>query len=110
MSDMRTEEFRQAAHEVMDWIADYLRDIGDLPVLPRVEPGDLTRALPASAPDSGEPIGPILRDFRDLIVPSNTHWNHPRFHAYFSVFASALDIITEALTAALNINHMVWKS
>jgi aromatic-L-amino-acid decarboxylase len=110
MSDMPREEFRQAGHEVIDWIADYLDGVRDFPVLPAIQPGDLRASLPASAPDDGEPIDRILEDFRELIVPANTHWNHPRFHAYFSVSASAPGILAEALTAALNVNGMVWKS
>jgi aromatic-L-amino-acid/L-tryptophan decarboxylase len=110
MADMPNEEFRRAGHEVADWIADYLRDIRDLPVLPRVRPGAVRESLPASAPETGEPIEAILQDFRDIIVPANTQWNHPRFHAYFSVSASGPGILAEALTAALNVNHMVWKS
>ena len=110
MADMPPEELRRAGHEVIDWIADYLRDIRELPVLPRVQPGVIRDALPSTAPDHGEEIETILRDFRELIVPANTHWNHPRFHAYFSVSASGPGILAEALTAALNVNHMVWKS
>jgi aromatic-L-amino-acid decarboxylase len=109
-ADMPPEEFRRAGREVVDWIADYLANAGDLPVLPRVAPGDLRNALPASAPDSPESIDAILRDFRELVVPANTHWNHPRFHAYFSVSASGPGILAEALIAALNVNHMLWKS
>jgi aromatic-L-amino-acid/L-tryptophan decarboxylase len=110
MADMPTGEFRTAGHEVIDWIADYLRDIGDLPVLPNVAPGDFRRHLPSSAPETAEGIDAILQDFRELVIPANTHWNHPRFHAYFSVSASGPGILAEALTAALNVNHMVWKS
>ncbi|HYP08704.1 MAG TPA: pyridoxal-dependent decarboxylase [Bryobacteraceae bacterium] len=110
MSDMPPDEFRRAGHEVIDWITGYLRDIRDLPVLPRVEPGEFTRALPASAPDAGETIDAILHDFVKHVPLANTHWNHPRFHAYFSVSASGPGILAEALTAALNVNHMVWKS
>lgn len=110
MADMPPEEFRQAGHEVIDWIADYLRDIRDLPVLPQVQPGVLCDALPKAGPETGESIDEILKDFRKQIVPANTHWNHPRFHAYFSVSASGPGILAEALTAALNVNHMVWKS
>jgi aromatic-L-amino-acid decarboxylase len=110
MSDMPTEDFRRAGHEVTDWIADYLRDIRDLPVLPRVEPGIVRGSLPNSAPETGEPIDSILEDFRNIIVPANTQWNHPSFHAYFSVSASGPGILAEALTAALNVNHMVWKA
>ena len=110
MSDMPAEDFRRSGHQVIDWITDYLTDIRELPVLPRVNPGDVRNALPSSAPDTGEPIDAILRDFREIIVPANTHWNHPRFHAYFSVSASGPGILAESLTAALNVNHMVWKS
>lgn len=107
---MSPDEFRRAGHEVVDWIADYLANIREYPVLPFKKPGDLVDALPKSAPDCGEPIGRILADFRERIVPDVTHWNHPRFHAYFSVSASAPGILGEMLTAALNINGMLWKS
>jgi aromatic-L-amino-acid decarboxylase len=107
---MTPEEFRAAAHQTVDWIADYLRDIRDLPVLAQVKPGDVTAKLPASAPEQGEPIDAILRDFRDLIVPGNTQWNHPRFFAYFSISGSGPGILGEMLAAALNVNHMIWKS
>jgi aromatic-L-amino-acid decarboxylase len=110
MSDMPVDEFRRAGHQVVDWIADYLHNMRDLPVLPNVEPGFLIDALPASAPESGEPIDGILADFERQIVPGMTHWNHPNFHGYFSVSASGPGILGEFLTSALNVNHMVWKS
>ena len=52
----------------------------------------------------------ILADFRNLIVPGITHWNHPRFFAYFSISASGPGILGEMLAAALNVNHMLWKT
>jgi aromatic-L-amino-acid decarboxylase len=107
---MSPEEFRTAGHEVVDWIADYLRDIRDLPVLPDVQPGDLMDALPAAGPEQGESMDTILADFRNLIVPGITHWNHPRFFAYFSISASGPGILGEMLAAALNVNHMLWKT
>jgi aromatic-L-amino-acid decarboxylase len=108
--DMSPEEFRRAGHEVVDWIAGYLADIRDYPVLPRVRPGEIAAKLPAHAPECGEPIDRILDDFRTLIVPGNTHWNHPRFFAYFSISASGPGILGEMLAAALNVNGMVWRS
>jgi aromatic-L-amino-acid decarboxylase len=109
-NDMPPDELRRYGHDVMSWIAGYLEEIRKLPVLPRMEPGDLVSKLPHSAPECGEPIEQILEDFKQLIVPATTHWNHPRFHAYFSVSASGPGILAEALTAALNTNGMVWKS
>ncbi len=108
--DMPPDEFRRAGHEVVDWIADYLAGVREYPVLPSFQPGHLLDALPPVAPEQGEPIERILADFREQIVPDVTHWNHPRFFAYFSVSASGPGILGEMLTAALNINGMLWKS
>jgi aromatic-L-amino-acid/L-tryptophan decarboxylase len=107
---MSPEEFRTSGHQVVDMIADYLRDIRDLPVLPNVQPGELTDALPPAGPEKGESMDAILADFRKLIVPGITHWNHPRFFAYFSISASGPGILGEMLAAALNVNHMLWKT
>jgi aromatic-L-amino-acid decarboxylase len=107
---MQSEEFRAAAHQAVDWMADYLRDVGDYPVLAAVKPGDLIHQLPASGPEHGESMDQILRDFRELILPGVTHWNHPRFFGYFSNSASGPGILGEMLAAALNVNHMLWKS
>ena len=108
--DMDPEEFRALAHHTVDWIADYLRDIRHYPVASKIEPGALIKALPQSAPDQPESMHTILADFESQIIPAITHWNHPRFHAYFSVSASAPGILAEMLTAALNVNGMLWKS
>lgn len=109
-SDMSPEEFHRFGHEVVDWIAGYLEHTRDYPVLPPVKPGALTDRLPAHAPEEGEPMEAILEDFRTEILPAVNHWNHPRFHAYFSVSASAPGILGEMLSAALNTNGMLWKS
>jgi aromatic-L-amino-acid decarboxylase len=109
-SEMSPDEFRAAAHQAVDWIADYLRDVRDLPVLPNVTPGSLVDRLPSAGPEQGEPMEAILKDFRDLIVPGTTHWNHPRFFAYFAISGSGPGILGEMLAAALNVNHMLWKS
>src|SRR5689334_9107990 len=107
---MSPEEFRAAAHQVVDWMADYLRDIREYPVLPAVQPGDLIDRLPRSGPEQGEPMEAILNDFKKLIVPGITHWGHPRFHAYFSISASGPGILGEMLAATMNVQHMLWKS
>ena len=108
--DLPPDEFRELGHHVVDWIADYLRDIRQYPVLPRMQPGALIDELPKSAPEAPEPMNAILADFERQIIPAINHWNHPRFHAYFSVSASAPGILAEMLTAALNVNGMLWKS
>jgi len=107
---MSPEEFRQAAHEHADWIAHYFENVRDYPVLPAVQPGDLSAQLPAAAPEQGEPIEKIFADFQSTIVPALTLWNHPNFHAWFSNSSTPPSVLAEFLTAALNVNAMLWKS
>jgi aromatic-L-amino-acid/L-tryptophan decarboxylase len=107
---MSPEEFRASAHQVVDWMADYLRDIRDYPVLATPEPGALIDRLPKHGPEHGEPMDGILKDFRELIVPGLTHWNHPRFFAYFAITASGPGILGEMLAATMNVQHMLWKA
>jgi aromatic-L-amino-acid decarboxylase len=110
MVAMSPDEFRSAGHQAVDWIADYLRDVGNYPVLPSVKPGALIDRLPTAGPEQGESIEKIFEDFRALIVPGVTHWNHPRFFAYFANSASGPGILGEMFAAALNDNHMLWKT
>ncbi len=107
---MQPEEFRRYGHEMVDWITDFLAHPERFPVLPQTSPGALIDRLPASAPERGEPMEKLLDDFRQLIVPGMTHWNHPGFMAYFSITGSGPGILGEMLSAALNVNGMLWKT
>jgi aromatic-L-amino-acid decarboxylase len=107
---MPVEEFRASAREVVDWMARYLEKTEDFPVLAQVNPGAVRGGLPDFCPEVGEDMDVILRDFEDLILPGITHWNHPAFFAYFSITGSGPGILGEMLTAALNVNAMVWRS
>jgi aromatic-L-amino-acid decarboxylase len=110
LGDMPPEEFRRHAHAVVDWMANYLAHVGELPVLARVQPGEVAARLPTSAPERGEPVDDILRDFRDVVMPGITHWNHPDFLAYFAITASGPGILGEMLSAAINNNAMLWRT
>ncbi len=101
---------RRFGREVADWIAAYLEEVGEKPVLPAVRPGELLARLPGSAPEQGEAMEEILEDFRRTVLPAVTHWNHPRFHGYFSISGSGPGILGEMLTAALNVNGMLWQT
>ena len=103
-------DFRRHGHALVEWIADYLAGAERYPVLPRVAPGELRRALPAAAPEQGEPFDAIFADFERLIVPALTHWNHPGFFAYFAITASAPGVLAEFLAAALNQQAMLWRT
>src|SRR5687768_2136501 len=108
--DMDPEAFRREAHRIADWIADYFADPERFPVLSRVQPGDIRAALPTSAPEQGESFDAIFADFERVIVPGLTHWNHPSFFAYFSITGSAPGVLAEFLSAALNVQAMLWRT
>jgi aromatic-L-amino-acid decarboxylase len=110
LGDMDPEEFRRHAHAVVDWMADYFRDVEKYPVLARVQPGETAAKLPAEAPEFPEPMEDILRDFDATVVPGITHWNHPDFFAYFAISGSAPGVLGEMLAAALNVNAMLWRT
>jgi aromatic-L-amino-acid decarboxylase len=107
---MDSATFRRHGHELVDWIADYFDHPDRYPVLARVKPGEIAAALPAQAPADPEPFGDIMADFDRLLVPGLTHWNHPRFFAYFAVSGTEPGILAEFLTAALNVNGMLWRT
>ena len=107
---MDPSEFRKHGHALVDWIAEYFAHPERYPVLPRVAPGDVRRALPSSAPESGEPFDDILRDFERILVPALTHWNHPGFFAYFASTGSAPAVLAEFLAAAVNQQAMLWRT
>jgi aromatic-L-amino-acid/L-tryptophan decarboxylase len=104
------EDFRRAGHQTVDWIAEYLTNVAEMPVLAQTKPGDLLDALPKSAPEKGESFDAILRDFDRLVMPAVTQWNHPRFFAYFACTGSTPAILGEMLAAALNTNGLHWKT
>ncbi len=110
VGDMDAEEFRRFGHRLIDWVADYLHNPEQWPVLAQIQPGDLAAALPASPPATAESFDQVLDDFERLIPPATTHWNHPGFFAYFGITGSAPGILGELLAAALNVNAMVWRS
>lgn len=108
--DMPPAELRRHARDLSDWIARYLETVDEYPVLSRVRPGAIRKALPDVPPDRGEPLEEIFTDFEEIVLPGITHWNHPSFFAYFAVTGSGPGILGEMLAAALNVNAMVWRS
>jgi aromatic-L-amino-acid/L-tryptophan decarboxylase len=103
-------DFRADAAAASEWVARYLEGVRELPVLSRVEPGQIKAALPDAPPDRPEPFAAVLRDLDEILLPGITHWNHPRFFAYFSISGSEPGILAELLTAALNVNAMLWRT
>ena len=107
---MNISDFRRHAHEMADYIANYLEDIDSLPVKSLKKPGEIFNALPLSPPDDAEPFDKLMYDFNNIILPGITHWQSPGFFAYFPANSSYPSVLAEMLTAAMGAQCMVWET
>jgi aromatic-L-amino-acid/L-tryptophan decarboxylase len=110
MAERSKHPARAQLERVAAWIEGYFEHPERYRVMPPVKPGELAGALPAQAPERGEAFDEILADFERQIVPATTHWNHPRFFAYFATSAAPPAIAAEALAAALDVKAMLWRT
>ena len=94
-------DFRSDAAATSEWVAGYLERVRAYPVLAQVQPGDIRAALPPSPPEQGEPFAAVLRDLDEILLPGVTHWQHPRYFAYFGITASEPAILAELVAAGL---------
>jgi aromatic-L-amino-acid decarboxylase len=105
-----SETFREDGALALEWVASYLERIRDFPVLSRVEPGEVRAALPASAPDEPEPFASVLEDLDRVLLPGLTHWQSPRFFAYFATTGAEPGVLAELLVAGLNQVGILWRT
>lgn len=107
---MDTGTFRQQAHEFVDWLADYFENIEQYPVKSPVNPGDVKRKLPQEPPHTPEDMQTIFQDFKTIIMPGISHWQHPGWFAYFPANNSPASVLAEILTAGLGVQGMIWDT
>lgn len=107
---MEHDSFRRHAHELVDWMADYLATVEERPVRAQVAPGEVAAGLADVAPEAGEPLDAIMADFERVVMPGMTHWQHPSFFAYFPANASPPSVLAEMLTATLAAQCMLWQT
>jgi aromatic-L-amino-acid decarboxylase len=103
-------DFREDGSRALEWVASYLERVGDLPVLSRSEPGDVRAALPTSPPDDPEPFTAVLEDLDGVLLPGLTHWQSPRFFAYFATTSTEPAILAELLAAGVNQVGILWRT
>lgn len=103
-------EIRADGALALDWVASYLERVRELPVLSQIEPGEIRAALPASPPDDPEPFEAVLRDLDEVLAPGLTHWQSPRFFAYFATTGSEPGVLAELLIAGLNQVGILWRT
>jgi aromatic-L-amino-acid decarboxylase len=102
--------FREDGALAVDWVASYLERVRELPVLARVEPGDIRAALPVSPPGEPEPFAAVLEDLDRVLMPGLTHWQSPRFFAYFATTGAEPGVLAELLIAGLNQVGILWRT
>ncbi len=104
------ESFRQEAHKMVDWIADYYANIEKYPVKASCKPGSVFASIPESPPVESESMQKIFSDFERLIMPGMTHWQNPSFFAYFPANSSFPSLLAEMLSSALGAQCMKWET
>jgi aromatic-L-amino-acid/L-tryptophan decarboxylase len=107
---MNNDEFRVWSHKAADWSADYRQGLRDLPVRAQTTPGAIFNALPSSAPEAPESMDAIFADFERHVVPGITHWQHPRFFAYFPANAAPASVVAEQFVSAIAAQCMLWQT
>lgn len=109
---MDPEAFRRFGHQMIDWIADYRRECaaGARPVMARVAPGDVRDRLPAEPPPEAQPLEAVFADLTNIILPGCTHWQDPRFFAYFPSNSSLAAVLGDVASAGLAQLGLNWQA
>lgn len=107
---MDQDAFKQWSRRAADWGVDYRASLNDRPVRAQTEPGDILNTLPSAPPESAEAMDAIFEDFERMIVPGMTHWQHPRFFAYFPGNAAPVSVVAEYLVSAMAAQCMLWQT
>lgn len=107
---MRWSEFAEWGRRVADWAVNYHENLRDRPVRAQTKPGEVAAALPVSPPDAAEPMETIFADFETIVMPGITHWQHPRFFAYFPANAAPASVLAEYLVSTVAPQCMLWQT
>ena len=107
---MDRDEFRHWSLKAADWGVDYRSTLRERPVRARTTPGEIARRIAASPPEAAESMEAIFADFENLIMPGMTHWQHPRFFAYFAANAAPVSVVAEYLVSAMAAQCMLWQT
>jgi len=107
---MNKDEFRHWSHRAADWAADYRESVAQRPVRAQTEPGNIASLIDASPPEEAQPMQRIFADFERIVPDGMTHWQHPRFFAYFPSNAAPAAVIAEQLAGAMAAQCMLWQT
>lgn len=107
---MRWTDFPKWGRYVADWAAEYHGSLRERPVRAQTKPGEIAAQLAAAAPEQGEPVEDVIKDFERIVMPGITHWQHPRFFAYFPSNASPAAVLADFFTTVMAPQCMLWQT
>lgn len=107
---MRWTDFPKWGRYVADWAAEYHGSLRDRPVRAQTKPGEIAAQLAANAPEKGQPVEEVIKDFERIVMPGITHWQHPRFFAYFPSNASPAAVLADFFTTVMAPQCMLWQT
>ena len=107
---MTTEEFRQAGHRLVDWIADYRTNAERFPVMARTAPGEVRAQLPAAPPATPNRSTRCWPIWIASFVPGLSHWQHPRFFGYFPANSLLASVLGDFASTGLGVLGLSWQS
>ena len=107
---MTIDEFKNNGYKVIDWIADYYKNVDSFPVLSQSAPGNIRKLLPDHPPEDGENFEAVLADMNEKILPGITHWQSPNFFAFFPCNSTGPAILGDMLSTGLGVQGMLWAT
>ena len=107
---MNWDEYTLWAKRIADWGSDYHKTLADRPVRAQTAPGEIAAQLPQSPPEGAEGMDAIMGDFEHIVMPGMTHWQHPRFFAYFAANAAPPSMLAEMLVNTVAAQCMLWQT
>ncbi|MEM9344695.1 MAG: pyridoxal-dependent decarboxylase [Pseudomonadota bacterium] len=107
---MDWDEFARWGAKLAEWSAGYHKTLGDRPVRAQTRPGEVAAQIAAAPPEAGEDMAAIFADFERIVLPGMTHWQHPRFFAYFPANAAPPSMLADMLVTTMAAQCMLWQT
>ena len=107
---MKRDDYYRWAERAARWGAEYLATLDSRPVRAQTEPGEIAAMLPEEPPEHPVPMEEIFADFERIVPDGMTHWQHPRFFAYFAANAAPVSMVAENLTSVMAAQCMLWQT